>query len=126
MAIETVTRLVDDLTGEEAERTVSFGIDGARYEIELSAANCAEFTAIMERYITAARRVAVTKTPPKTRLSFASAPKEKPKMDPEQRKAITAWATDHGMHVPARGRIPTSVLDAWEQAHAPRPRRRAS
>ena len=32
------------------------------------------------------------------------------------RAELTAWATAHGMTVPARGRIPGAVRAAWEQA----------
>ena len=32
-------RLVDDLDGEPADGTVEFGIDGKKYEIDLSEAN---------------------------------------------------------------------------------------
>jgi hypothetical protein len=39
VATETITRLVDDLDGGTAERTVVFGWDGHRYEIDLSKKN---------------------------------------------------------------------------------------
>ena len=39
MARKVQTLLIDDLDGGEAEATVRFGLDGAEYEIDLSAKN---------------------------------------------------------------------------------------
>ena len=39
MARKVTTVLIDDLTGENADETVEFGIDGKLYEIELTADN---------------------------------------------------------------------------------------
>ena len=39
MAKETITRLIDDLDGGEAHETVTFGLDGWSYEIDLSTKN---------------------------------------------------------------------------------------
>ena len=36
---QTIVSLVDDLDGSDADQTVTFGIDGRSYEIDLSAAN---------------------------------------------------------------------------------------
>ena len=41
MATETYTRLVDDLDGGRAERTVSFSLDGRQFSIDLSKRNIA-------------------------------------------------------------------------------------
>src|SRR5262245_10209833 len=39
VAKETVTRLIDDLDGGEAHETVTFGLDGHVYQIDLSTRN---------------------------------------------------------------------------------------
>ncbi|HEY1971308.1 MAG TPA: Lsr2 family protein, partial [Pseudonocardia sp.] len=39
MAQKVVVSLVDDLSGDTAEETVEFGLDGKAYEIDLSSAN---------------------------------------------------------------------------------------
>ena len=51
MAQEHFVRLVDDLTGDEAAETVTFAIDGARYEIDLSADNAAKLRDTLSVYI---------------------------------------------------------------------------
>jgi hypothetical protein len=47
--------LVDDLDGTEPADTVTFGLDGAIYEIELSEENIARLWTIFEPYVKAAR-----------------------------------------------------------------------
>ena len=42
MARKTYVELIDDLTGEKAEETVSFALDGVAYEIDLSEENAAK------------------------------------------------------------------------------------
>lgn len=50
--------LIDDLDGASAaEETVRFGIDGAVYEIDLTAEHAAEFRASLNAYVCAARRM---------------------------------------------------------------------
>ena len=41
MAREVIEKLIDDLDGGEATETVTFGLDGASYEIDLSKKNAA-------------------------------------------------------------------------------------
>ena len=43
MARELIEKLIDDLDGGDAAETVSFGLDGATYEIDLSKKNAAAF-----------------------------------------------------------------------------------
>lgn len=56
MAKRTVITLIDDIDGTDAVETIAFTIDGAGYEIDLSADNAAVFRAALEPYSTAARR----------------------------------------------------------------------
>jgi hypothetical protein len=64
VAVSRVVALVDDLDGGPAAETVHFALDGAGYELDLSAANAAALRAALARYVTAARR---TTTPALTR-----------------------------------------------------------
>ena len=56
MAREVIEKLIDDLDGSEATETVSFGLDGASYEIDLSKKNAAAFRKALEPYVKAARK----------------------------------------------------------------------
>lgn len=98
MAQKVETVLVDDLDGSEAAGSVSFGVDGRYYEIDLSAANAKELRKQMKAYIGKARAVA----PPAPRQEAAD---------------IRRWAKDHGYEVSERGRIHRDVIQAYRNAH---------
>ena len=56
MAKRTVITLIDDIDGTDAAETIAFTIDGASYEIDVSADNAAKFRSALEPYTTTARR----------------------------------------------------------------------
>jgi hypothetical protein len=102
---------VDDLDGtpiEDAGGTVRFSIDGANYEIDLSAANAEKLTEALEKYVSAGRRV---------RSGGSAAPAAGKKSDPQRLKAIREWAAENGREVSSRGRIPVEVIDAYDAAN---------
>src|SRR5687767_5451960 len=49
--------LVDDLDGSEASESVSFGLDGTSYEIDLNDANAAQLRDALAPYVGHARKV---------------------------------------------------------------------
>ena len=49
--------LVDDLDGTEATETVTFGLDGSTYEIDLNDANAAALREALSGYVGHARKV---------------------------------------------------------------------
>ena len=57
MAQKVQVVLVDDIDGGSADETVSFSLDGAAYEIDLSAANAAALREAFAPYVGTARRV---------------------------------------------------------------------
>ena len=108
MATKTVVHLVDDLTGEPADTTVKFGIDGREYELDLTDANAQELRDLFARYIAVARKVGAR---PTTRP--AAVPKPFSGFDPA---AVRAWAAGNGITVNARGRIKSEVIEAYRVA----------
>jgi hypothetical protein len=56
MATKTEVVLVDDLTGDPADTTVTFSLDKNGYEIDLSNDNAAELRETLARYVNTARR----------------------------------------------------------------------
>jgi nucleoid-associated protein Lsr2 len=56
MAQRVRTLLIDDLDGGEAEGTVRFGLDGAEYEIDLSAGHADALRRALAPFVSAARR----------------------------------------------------------------------
>jgi hypothetical protein len=111
MAREVVTHLVDDVTGEPADETVTFGLDGKTFEIDLSEANAKELRASLAGYIESARRVRDGKTGAATRRTTA------PRADRAQTQAVRDWARRNGHTIADRGRIPAAVVEAFNAAH---------
>lgn len=108
MAQKVTVSLVDDLTGSEADETVTFGLDGKMYEIDLSSKNAEKLRGTLADFVAAARR------PGRARRSGSSAAApRRPAVDREQNQAIREWARSKGMAVNDRGRIPTEVVEAF-------------
>jgi hypothetical protein len=109
MAQKVTVSLVDDLSGSQADETVSFGLDGKTYEIDLSSKNADKLRGALADYVAAARR------PGGGRKAAAASAARRPAVDREQNQAIREWARGKGMKVNDRGRIPTEVVDAYHQ-----------
>lgn len=107
MARVTQVRLVDDLDGGVADSSVTFGLDGKSFEIDLSAKRAAELRSIMAPYVGAARPAGGT-TVRRQRGIAPSSPRR------GDTSAIREWAAAHGHQVSARGRISAAVLKAYE------------
>ena len=112
MAQSVTVMLVDDLDQSEAAETVHFGVDGAAYEIDLSARHASELRSMRGRYISAARR---TREAP-VRARRQRRPRPRTVMDREQSRRIRSWAMDRGLLASPRGRIPQDVADKYEAA----------
>ena len=115
MAQKVQVILTDDLDENvSADETVSFALDGTSYEIDLSEKNAKELRDTFARYVSAARTVS-------RGGGRASGGRGRPsgggRMDREQAGAIREWARRNGHQVSDRGRIPASVVNAYEAAH---------
>ncbi len=114
MSQRVITQLVSDLTGEEIEdgegRTVTFGLEGAEYSIDLTDDEAAELERALARYIAVATR---TNRRSRTVGNFRRATPTTGD-DPKQ---IREWANSNGFRVGDRGRIPAEVRDAYAAAH---------
>jgi hypothetical protein len=116
MAKQVVTLLTDDLDGSEADRTVEFGLDGVNYTIDLSEKNAGKLRKALEPFISAGTRAGrggVDRRSAVRGRGSAGASRS----SREQNQAIREWAAKNGYDVSERGRIPTSVVEAFEQAH---------
>jgi nucleoid-associated protein Lsr2 len=112
MAREVIEKMVDDLDGGDATETVSFGLDGTSYEIDLSRKNAAAFRKLLDRYVAAGRRSSTGGG--RRRKAAASTDRSKPKREFDIAR-LREWAGANGVRVPARGRIPQSVVDQYKQ-----------
>jgi len=114
MAQQVITEFIDDIDGSPAERTFTFAVDGATYEIDLSAENIAEFKSAIGGFIESARQVKGSSNGRRTRSTGTHGGRQ----SREQTQAVREWARQHGHNISNRGRIPTSVQQAFDQAHA--------
>lgn len=95
--------LVDDIDGSDAVETVSFGLDGTGYEIDLNDKNAAALRDALAGYIGHARKVSNTRG--RRTKSTTSGPSARELRD---------WARSNGYEVSDRGRVPADVRDAFE------------
>jgi len=100
--------LEDDLDGSEAAETITFGLDGSTYEIDLSEDHALTFRAAFIPFAAAARTVK-TAPPRKTRVRNTR----------PDTAAIREWAKTQGMPVNEKGRIPASIIAEYEAANSP-------
>ena len=112
MAQRTVTTLVDDIDGTEGAETVTFGLDGTTYEIDLNDAHAADLREVLAPFVSVARKASGSGGRGR---STASAPKQRSssEIDP---KAVRAWAEANGIAVSPRGRIKADILEQYRAA----------
>lgn len=102
--------LVDDIDGSEATESVSFGLDGTSYEIDLNDRNAAALREALSGYVGHARKVGSASRRGRRSASGSAGSGPTP-------KEIRDWARSQGMDVPERGRVSADVRAAYEAAH---------
>ena len=122
MVQKTIVTTVDDLTGEESDEisTVEFALDGVGYMIDLTDKNAQQLHDALSGYVAAARRIGgrqrgrdrgrQPRSASGTRSSSSG-------YNRETQRAIRQWAKQHGHPVSDRGRLPASIVTAWEDQH---------
>lgn len=110
MAQKVQVLLVDDLEGVEADETVTFALDGKTYEIDLTTANADKLRGLLDPYVKGGRRTGGRASGGRGKARAASGGNQ-------DTAAIRAWAKEHGHEVNDRGRVPTKVREAYEQAN---------
>lgn len=110
MAQRVVVTLSDDIDGGEAAETVRFGLDGKAYEIDLNDANAKKLRELLAPYVAAGRKKSSAGT------SGRKQPYRHTSLAPDP-AAVRAWAQSNKLDVPARGRIPKRIYEAFHAAH---------
>jgi hypothetical protein len=109
MAQKIQTLFIDDIDGGEADGTVRFGLDGAEYEIDLSAAHDAELRGALGKYVSHARKVTARGARPAGRAGGR-------RPSSVDTTAVRAWARDNGVDIKERGRVPADVVAKYQAA----------
>jgi uncharacterized protein (DUF4415 family) len=112
VAQKVVTRLEDDIDGSEASETLTFGLDGKQYEIDLNDEHAADLREVLAPFISVARPVAGTSGSRKGRPA-APQPRTSSEIDA---KAVRSWAEANGVKVSPRGRISADVIEQYKAA----------
>jgi hypothetical protein len=107
MAKQVITVLTDDLDGGDADRTIEFGLN---YTIDLSEKNAGKLRKALDPYLTVASRLG--RTAVNSRIASRTAAVSA-RSNRDQNQAIREWAAKNGYEVSKRGRIPSSIVEAF-------------
>ncbi|HXH79653.1 Lsr2 family protein [Nocardioides sp.] len=113
MAQKVSIVLVDDLDGSEADETVTFGLDGTTYEIDLTQRNADALREALSGYVGHARKVSGGSR----RGRKSSGSSGGGSGSNSNTKQMREWARGQGMDVSERGRISADVQQAYDAAH---------
>lgn len=100
--------LEDDFDGGVADETVSFALDGAEYEIDLSSANADGLRDALAPWLAHARKTGGRRK----RAGLKTGSESSSTSD------VRAWAQQNGHDVSSRGRVSSEVREAYDKAHA--------
>ena len=104
--------LEDDLDGGAAAETVTFGLDGVSYEIDLSDKNAGKLRDEFASWIGHARRSGGRRTTGRRAAGGSSSASSRRDLS-----AVRAWARANGHQVSDRGRVSAAVQEAYDKAH---------
>ncbi len=93
------------MTGQVADETVSFGLDGIEYEIDMTKKNAAALRKALGPWQDHARRVSSRRGPVMQHVASGV-----------DNRAVRAWASSNGIELPSRGRIPGHVIEQYRAA----------
>lgn len=95
---------------EQLAQRRTFAIDGVEYVLDCCEEHMVAFEQAWSPYVKAGRRVGRVNRPAKPRQSTSSTVEA----DPAE---VREWAAANGHEVSDRGRIPVTVMAAWESAN---------
>jgi hypothetical protein len=105
--------LVCDLHGDETEgvETISFGLDGATYEVDVCKKHAKEIRDAVGKYVGFGRKVSGRGG------ARGRGGRRGVKIAGATTADVRGWAIENGYDVGERGRIPSAVVDAYRSAH---------
>jgi hypothetical protein len=115
MAQKVSVMLVDDLDGSEATETVTFGIDGVNYEIDLSNENAQRLRNALAPYVGEGRKVGggARRRPAGRAAARSNGGGSGSTVDTN---SVREWARANGHSVADRGRIRSDIIEAYKAA----------
>ncbi len=120
MAQRVQVLLTCDLDDEDVEavETVTFGTEGATYEIEMCQQHLDEYHNWMQDYVARGRKVGGARRARSRHGSTSASPRRGRRASGDKGvPSIREWARANGFQVSSRGRIPYEARNAYDAAH---------
>lgn len=114
MAQKVQVLLVDDVDGGTADETVTFGLDGVTYEIDLTSQNAAKLRDALAPWVGNARKVSGRSSGRSASRSSSTSSRSARSNEAQE---VREWAKANGYQVSERGRISAEVKKAYDDAH---------
>lgn len=108
MAQKVQIVLEDDLVGGPATQTVTFGLDGVIYEIDLNDENASTLRDDLARWVAAGRKAG---------RSAARTPSRRKPAASGGTAHVREWLRQQGHTISDRGRIPAHLQEQYNAAH---------
>jgi len=101
MAQVTNVQILDDLDGSRAAETVAFGMDGALYEIDLSARNARALRKALSAFVEAGRE--------RRPMAPVATGRTRTRPGGPEAAVVRRWAHENDVPVSVRGRVSAAV-----------------
>lgn len=102
--------LIDDIDEGDADETITFALDGVTYEIDLNSDHAAELRESIGTWISYAREV------PTRGQRGGKTQRRKTRQTEVDAGDVRQWARKNGHKVSDRGRISSTVVEAYKAA----------
>jgi hypothetical protein len=110
MAKRVIHELIDDLNGQPADETVTFGLDGTMYTIDLTAKNATKLRDALASYVAAGTKLGRGGLISRRASALSGTG---PRTDRAMNQAIRQWARSKRLEVSERGRISQDIVDSY-------------
>lgn len=120
MAKKTQVIITDDIDGSADARTMTFGLDGSLYSIDLAEHHILEMYSVLDKFREHGTRLGKFHQSKGVKAAFPSTPARQPAgVNRDRNAAIRTWCeTQPDITISSRGRIPDWVVAKFEAAHA--------
>ena len=114
MAKKEIIQVIDDIDGKVLDQyeTVRWSLDGKNYEFDTSSKHAQQFRDSLSKYLDISRQTGRVTKRTATASTATGGGRNK-----DTTKAIREWAIREGYELSDRGRIPQSIIEAFEAAH---------
>jgi hypothetical protein len=110
MAKRLIHEIIDDLTGQTADESLTFALDGVQYEIDLSSKNASKLRNALAPFVTAGTKIGRDSANARGRGGRG---RPTARSDRDHNQTIREWAKSIGIDVSDRGRIKKDVVERY-------------